>query len=68
MLIQFSMIRDIGLVEREIFQQLLSGQVPSNYHVPVEPIDSNSDEEIHNSQKDISGSVQFQQVHAKYSL
>ena len=59
---QFSMIRDIDLLERKIFKQLLSKQSPPRYHVPIESTDSNRDKEIHDAQKDISESIE--QVHA----
>ena len=37
---QFSMIRDIDLLERKVFKQLLSKQPPPRYHVPIESTDS----------------------------
>ena len=59
------MIRDIDLLERKIFKQLISKQAPPSYHVPIESTDSNRDKEIHDThkQKDVSGSVQLHQVH-----
>ena len=56
------MIRDIDLLERKIFKQLLSKQSPPRYNVPIESTDSNRDKEIHDAQKDISESIE--QVHA----
>ena len=61
-LTQFSMIRDIDLLERKIFKQFLSKQSPPRYHVPIESTDSSRDKEIHDAQKDISESIE--QVHA----
>ena len=61
-LTQFSMIRDIDLLERKIFKELLSKQAPPRYHVPIESTDSKRDKEIQHAQKDISESIE--QVHA----
>ena len=61
-LTRFNMIRDIDLLERKIFKELLSKQAPPRYHVPIESTDSKRDKEIQHAQKDISESIE--QVHA----